>query len=178
MHNPVLLSDINAGIPSAKSFPVKTKERFLLSLCKSSHKRNWVRKCMTLALVLMPLVRAQAQFTYTNDGSAVTITGYTGPSGAVIIPSLIEGVPVRAIGDSAFFGKVVSSVTIPDSVNLISDYAFWSCYMTNVTFGNGVSIIGNFAFYGCQQLKGVVIPNSVTNLGSEVFGVCSQLGSV
>jgi hypothetical protein len=39
-------------------------------------------------------------FQYTNNGSSVTITGYTGPGGNVIIPGTINGLPVKSIGES------------------------------------------------------------------------------
>ena len=54
-------------------------------------------------LLLLALPEAvQAQFTFTTNNGAITITGYTGPGGAVDIPSTIIGLPVTSIGNGAF----------------------------------------------------------------------------
>src|SRR6478609_7428726 len=46
---------------------------------------------------------AQAQFSYTVQNGTITITGYSGPGGAVGIPATIGGLPVTSIGIFAFF---------------------------------------------------------------------------
>ena len=66
-------------------------------------------------------------FTYTTNNGAITIAGYTGAGGAVSIPSVIYGLPVVAIGDHAFQGTSVTSVTIPEGVTNIGNYAFQGC---------------------------------------------------
>ena len=53
-------------------------------------------------LLLLALPAARAQFTYTTNNGAITITGYTGPGGDVIIPSMTNGLPVTSIGTAAF----------------------------------------------------------------------------
>src|SRR5260370_28303277 len=98
---------------------------------------------LALALLALPAV-VQAQFNYTTNNGAITITGYTGPGGGVTIPDTINGYPVTSIGDSAFYRNyTVTSVTIPNSV-------------TN---------IGVDAFDYCTNLTSVTIPNSVTSIG-------------
>ena len=60
---------------------------------------------------------AQTMFTWTTNNGAITITKYTGPGGAVTIPSTLNGLPVTSIG-SGTFGECTNttSVTIPASV--------------------------------------------------------------
>ncbi len=53
--------------------------------------KNIWGKLLGLVLGLMLPVVAQAQFLYTTNNSAITITRYTGSGGAVIIPSTING---------------------------------------------------------------------------------------
>ena len=88
----------------------------------------------------------EAQFTWTTNNGTITITGYTGPGGAVTIPSTINGLPVTSIGDRAFL----------------------NCYsLTSVTIGSSVTSIGDYAFYDCTSLTSVTIPDSVTNIGAR-----------
>ena len=59
-------------------------------------------------------------FSYTTNAGAITITGYTGPGGAVFIPPIINNLPVTSVGDYAFYGCTsLTSVTIPSSVTSI-----------------------------------------------------------
>src|SRR5687767_8739555 len=67
-------------------------------------------------LLTLPAV-VQAQFSYTTNNGTITITGYTGPGGAVVIPATINGRPVTRIGDQAFYYETsVTGITIPNSV--------------------------------------------------------------
>src|SRR4051794_8892204 len=123
---------------------------------------------------------ATAQFTYTTNDGAITITGYTGPGGAVVIPATINNWPVIAIGDNAFASKTgLTSVTIPGSVNSIGYAAFEFCTsLTNVTIPVSVANIGWHAFASCTALANVTIPGSVITIGSYAFQYCNGLTSV
>jgi hypothetical protein len=154
---------------------------------------------LLLLLTLPALV--QAQFNYTTNNGTITITGYTGPGGAVTIPDRINGLPVTRIGDEAFvncyltrvaignnvtsigYGAFAStgltSITIPDSVTSIGQQAFESCYyLTSVTIGNGVTSIAFETFDVCDTLTNLNIGNSVTSIGYGAFGSCDKLTSV
>ncbi|HEX7617750.1 MAG TPA: hypothetical protein VF480_03415, partial [Verrucomicrobiae bacterium] len=54
-----------------------------------------------LCVAILPAV-AQAQFTFTTNNGAITITRYTGPGGAVVIPDTTNGWPVTSMGSAAF----------------------------------------------------------------------------
>jgi hypothetical protein len=75
---------------------------------------------------------------------------------------------VTSIGDYAFYGTSLTSVTIPDSVTSIGAYAFSWMPLTNITIPNSVTSIGNFAFAD-TSLTSVTIPNSVTSIGEDAF---------
>jgi hypothetical protein len=130
-------------------------------------------------LILMPSV-VQAQFSFTTNNGTITITGYTGPDGAVTIPDTTNDLPVTTIGFRAFNQCTnVTSVTIPGSVTTIGVSAFYSCTsLTNVTIPDSVTIIGNWAFGDCTDLASVTIPDSVTTMGYESFAYCSGLTAV
>ena len=108
---------------------------------------------------------AQTQFSYTNENGQITITGYTGAGGAVIIPDMIDGLPVTRIGDSAFSETSLTAVVIPNSVTSIGGSAFASCgQLTHVTIGNNVTIIEDRAFMGCGLLAGITVPDNVITI--------------
>ncbi|HTB63888.1 MAG TPA: leucine-rich repeat protein [Opitutales bacterium] len=125
--------------------------------------------------------QVQAQFNYTTNNGNITITGYTGPNGAVTIPStiLVNGVnlPVTSIGAGAFESHVsLISVTIPNSVTTIGNFAFAACFeLSSVSIGNGVTSIGANAFEDCDWLTSVTISSNVTNIGEGAFTGCSGL---
>ena len=78
-----------------------------------------VRAARLLPLLLLLTLPAgvQAQFNYTTNNGAITITGYTGPGGDVTIPSTINGLPVTGIGSWVFASRTnLIGVAIPDSI--------------------------------------------------------------
>ena len=88
------------------------------------------------------------EFSYSENGTSVIITGYNGQGGAVTLPLEIDGKAVIGIGDDAFKNKTsVTSIVIP----------------------LGVTSIGSEAFQGCTGLTTVTIPTSVTSIGDGAF---------
>ena len=86
---------------------------------------------------------------------------------------------MTSIGNRAFSGCGLTSVTIPNSVTSINNYAFWDCSsLQSVTIPNSVTSIGSSAFKGCSSLQSVTIPNSVTSIGKGAFVECYNLKKV
>ena len=100
---------------------------------------------------------AQAQFAYTTNGGAITITGYTGPGGAVAIPATISGLTVTGIGASAFS-------------NCLS--------FENITIASSVTNVGVYAFCDCTNLTNITIPGSLIHMPAMMFANCTNLASV
>ena len=138
--------------------------------------------------------------------------------------SLIESVIINegctSIGDYAFaYCRSLTSVTIPSSITSIGKCAFEYCsgltsvyitdiaawcgisfnnysfvdsnplsrannlylngnLLTDLVIPNSVTSIGSYAFHGCTSLTSVTIPNSVTSIGSDAFSACRSLTSV
>ena len=76
----------------------------------------------------------ESQFFFSGDfgciltDGKVTILNYIGNEAELVIPDRIEGYPVAAIGDSAFFNRSqLRAVVVPDSVSSIGAHAFGAC---------------------------------------------------
>src|ERR1035438_9467654 len=134
--------------------------------------------CLMFATMLPAF--AQAQFTFFTNNGAITITGYSGSNGIVVIPDTTNGYPVVNIGSNAFYNCTsLTNVTIGTNVVSIGDYAFAECdSLTNVLIPNSLANIGDGVFYDCYGLTSVIIDNGVTNIGDYVFYECLSLTSV
>jgi len=137
-----------------------------------------------LAALLMLPAFAQGQYTLTTNNGTITIANYVGTNGgAIVIPSVTNGLPVTSIGPNAFsyylYNGNITSVVIPNSVTNIGQDAFASCNnMTNVTIPGSVGSIGPGAFSSCQKLNKVTIGNGLTAIGTNMFSDCDSLHSI
>src|SRR5215471_9925413 len=134
------------GINRVNCAGTKEKQRnYVMKMKYSIASRAWIA-LMGFLLLTVP-GELKAQFTFTTNNGAITITGYTGSGGNVVIPASINGYPVIAIGNYAFYNKTnITNVTIPDSVTSVGGYAFYNCFgLRGVTIGSSVTSIGDSA---------------------------------
>ncbi len=108
------------------------------------------------------------------------ITGYTGESTELVIPSEINGETITGIDEFAFMGNTdLTSVSLPSSVTAIGDYAFSGCSgLAQITLPSGLTSIGNCVFKGCSSLNNLGIPSGVTSIGSSAFKDCASLTEI
>lgn len=154
----------------------------------SSRPHPVIRSSWLLFLFLLlggligPLARGEqfGDFTYFSDGTAITITRYTGAGGVVTIPDAIADLPVRTIGEGAFqYEYNIKGVTIPSSVTSLGHWAFGYCTnLVGITIPSSVSSIGTCAFAHCANLTDLEISNGVASIGDEAFSFCSNLTKV
>lgn len=132
-----------------------------------------------------------------TDG--IVITEYKGTRKNVHIPATINGHKVTVLGyGGAFHEKGLTSVKIPDTVQVISHWTFARNELTELEIPKSVYLIANSAFrenklqsvtlseglttieydaFEYNQLKTVAIPNTVTSIEDSVFAH-NQLTSV
>lgn len=125
-----------------------------------------MKRCCYLLLATLLLMLASTasaatsgKFKYEIKGNGTaTITGYSGASDEnIIIPQMVDGYTVAAIGDKAFYKdeknrEIGISVTLPESVKSIGDFAFWNANVTSINLPDGLESIGKGVFVSCDEI--------------------------
>ncbi|MBR5228245.1 MAG: leucine-rich repeat domain-containing protein [Firmicutes bacterium] len=120
-------------------------------------------------------------FNYSYDGRNLVIQGVKNTSAIEInIPPLIDGIPVSAIGNSAFtFCHNLKRITVPDSVTIVENSAFKGCEaLVEVVLSSELVSLGNTAFAGCENLKRITISNHTDRFEINTFKGCTSLEKV
>ena len=86
---------------------------------------------------------------------------------------------LRIIGNSAFSGCDLQTVSLPDSLEWIGDMAFMDCCFKQINLPDSVQWIGDLAFYISRNLSGykkkyepdrtVTLPAGIRRIGDEAF---------
>ena len=115
-------------------------------------------KIVAIVLSLASGLGANAQFTFTTNNGALTITGYTVYFSTVIIPAITNGYPVTGIGDSAFNGQTeIRSIILSTNITTIGNQAFNNTDLTNIYFPASITNLGNLAFVNCAFLTNITV---------------------
>ena len=117
------------------------------------------------------------KYTLSEDGKSYVVKKGTCSDSDIVIPSIYQNLPVKSIGDSAFyFCSSLTSIVIPDSITAIGDGAFRGCdSLTSIDIPDGVTSIGDEAFCGCISLTSIDIPDDVISIGDDAFYFCISL---
>ena len=104
-------------------------------------------------------------------------------SGSISVPETVTNngteYSVTKIGEYAFQGSAVTSVSMPESITSIGTSAFYGCQnLESVTLPESLTTLGSSAFYSCKLLKTIKIPSGVTAIPERCFSTCSSLESV
>ena len=111
------------------------------------------------------------EYALSDEGEWYTVTGIgTCTDKNLVIPSEHEGLPVRSIGEEAFWlCDTIRSVVISHGITSIGKRAFVSSNIATVEIPNSVVEIGEEAFEACKSLKSIEIPESVIDIGERAF---------
>lgn len=76
---------------------------------------------------------------------------------------------LEEIGEGAFYGTPVTSITLPEKVKILNAYLFQKCsYLTSVICSDNTNAIKAKVFSGCSSLASVHIP-ATTTVSKNVF---------
>jgi hypothetical protein len=102
------------------------------------------------------------------DGKGLTIIGFEGNSPEIEIPQTIGGLPVAAIGESAFEGKGLTKLTLPEGIESIEFFAFAGNRLKDLVIPHTVTVIGLGAF-GNNQLESLVLSDNLIRIETIAF---------
>lgn len=126
-------------------------------------------------------------FELNSDCNTYKLVKFEGTYTDIVIPEEYNGKPITIIGENAFKGKKISSVTIPDCITKIEDRAFSSCDLEYVKFKttSNLEYIGEEAFRAIRYYQkyeyrtssyalyyitpNIFIPSKVTYIGKNAF---------
>lgn len=92
-----------------------------------------------------------------EDGTA-EIAKYSGDAAEVSIPAELDGYPVTGIGEMAFDRlDNLRVIHIPEGIIRIGDKAFYGCDLTSVTIPDSVAYVGVNPFMYCTGLRDIVV---------------------
>ena len=169
------------------------KEKTFSAVMWSKRSKRYVSLTLVFSLLLglLCMLVPAAVAAETADGlvyeevnEEITITGYTGAGGEVVIPAEIDGKPVVAIGRQAFRPSAnpsannITNLVIPNSVkNIIGAGLFRGCEnLISVTFPEDVVIDSTASmFRDCTALESITIPKNLTEIGNAMFQNCISL---
>ena len=143
-------------------------------------------------------------FLYTvYDDHTVRLAEYGGEGmSEVIIPEMIDGLPVTEIGDSCFADNTeIEKVTFSDIIDYVGVEAFAGCTnlreinlseslldvddsafsesgLVNVSIPESSKEIGAGIFYGCENLESVYLPAGITLIRNDAFRETPKLNAV
>ena len=92
-----------------------------------------------------------------KEDDTAEIVGYTGHEKKLTVPGQLDGYPVTAIGEKAFYNNAK---------------------LTELTVSKGIKTIGRRAFQDCRNLKSVILPEGLTELVGGPFEYCLKLKSI
>lgn len=135
----------------------------------------------------------------------IEITEYIGDATELVIPTMLDGLPVWAytysnsgrddnttivsvampddiiiLGHCAFEGyTALKDVRLSESLTELPEYTFKRCTsLTNITLPDSIVTIGQYAFDSCEALVNIELPEELTEISNRAFQSCTALKSV
>ena len=118
---------------------------------------------------------APQRWTYTISDGQVTLTGFGGTEAVVVVPSSIQGFPVRVIDSETFANnQTITSIIIPQSVTTIRAYAVFNCRsLTTVVLEHTnaayITTFAAYAFVGVASNFRILFPYDATGFTTPAW---------
>ena len=130
-----------------------------------------VTKAQTLYAKWTQNIPAGITFTVDADGVLTGAEGLTESGMTVEIPSVVNGIAVREIGQDVFKdNKNIAVLIIPDTVERLGYRVCSGCTaLREVRLSSSLRVISDEAFDGCSSLQKVNFPATLKEIRSDAF---------
>ena len=95
----------------------------------------------------------EADFGWETAEDSVTVTGYHGQDETVVIPTLLDGKPVRTLAAGAFTDCPAKEIILPELLQTVENGAFQHCGFRQITLFDNLESISDEAFAACDSLQ-------------------------
>lgn len=86
---------------------------------------------------------------------------------------------LKNIGDNAFRGCSLDSITLPSTVVEVGTDAFLACdNLRGAVLNEGLQKIGTLSFIGCDALESITLPSTLISIDAGAFYSCRNLREV
>ncbi|MCD8238022.1 MAG: leucine-rich repeat domain-containing protein [Clostridiales bacterium] len=115
-----------------------------------------------------PWYNSYDQFNSVVIEDGITSIGSFAFDGSGTVETITINGSIRSIGNAAFRGSAITSITLPDSLKSIGDYSFQSCNnLTTFNIPVNVSSVESRAFVTCQNLESITVDENNSSFCSE-----------
>ncbi len=134
-----------------------------------------VTKSTTVEVTLFPVVASTPEKYFSFDSTTGTITGYDESGGLdVVIPSTIDGMAVKHIGDYAFASgnpdreQMILSVILPDGLLSVGRNAFYENEIATIVIPDSVIELGYRSFRR-NKIDNLTLSTNLVSIGAQSF---------
>ena len=108
------------------------------------------------------------------------LTAYPcGRTGGYTVPDEVDGKKINQVWASAFrTAKGLTSISFEEGITILGGNAFEETGLTDVVIPDTVTSIGSSLFENCENLQEVTLPEGVTSVPFACFQGCSSLSRV
>jgi hypothetical protein len=122
----------------------------------------------------IPMDDFERQIVGSGNARTITITGYKGEGGSIVVPERIGNIPVTAIGAHSFERKDITSVTFPAKITSIGEAAFQGNRISGeLLFSAELLTIGEGAF-AQNRISVFIISNSNCSVAANAFDATAR----
>lgn len=102
-------------------------------------------------------------YTLSDDGTYYIVTGIGSCSGDIVVPPTHQSLPVKAIGDEAFYdSSKITSLKLGDNIVSIGEKALADSSIKSISIGKNITTLSSSVLYRCYNLTGITVDEDNT----------------